>query len=216
MTGGASEFLATGIDLAHRALNRMTHVSILVAHALTPSTFRAVDDARARGCREVLLDQRALFRYAGDPRLDMTDAFLRRALAKGDRCYAVLDGDTLASYKWCSSRPTDINEHLRLFFGNEWIYSYKALTLPDYRGRRLHARLTAMVLSEALVGSAKGVVCCVDINNVPSLKSFARMGATRVGMLSAVRLCGTYWTHRSVGCAEYGLSLAPLRVTPAH
>jgi hypothetical protein len=158
----------------------------------------------------VILGERDLVRYAADPSVDLTEPFVRHACAKGDRCYGVLDGETLASYKWCSTRPTDVDAHLRLQFGDEWFYTYKAFTLPAYRGQRLHAALTARVLAEAATRRARGSISCVEINNVPSLNSFARMGATRVGTLCAVRVFGRYWTPRSPGCGVHRLSLIPV------
>lgn len=45
--------------------------------------------------------------FAKDPANDLHPTFLQEALAHQDRCFAVLDGDRLASYGWYSSAHAD-------------------------------------------------------------------------------------------------------------
>src|SRR5439155_979528 len=46
--------------------------------------------------------------FAKDPNCDMTEDFLVEALSKGDECFGILDGSTLAAYSWYASQPTRI------------------------------------------------------------------------------------------------------------
>jgi len=54
--------------------------------------------------------------------------------ARGDRCYALFDGELLAAYGWYSDLPTPIDEHFVLHFDRTYTYMYGVgYTLPAYR-----------------------------------------------------------------------------------
>ena len=55
------------------------------------------------------LPERDLFEFAETPGCELNADFVRQALAKGDECYAILDGNVLASYGWYSRNPTLTN-----------------------------------------------------------------------------------------------------------
>jgi len=196
--------IARGADLMHRAANRVSVTSVLQVLALV-SPVPEVWPTTGR-YRHVVLDERTLLRYAANPAADMSLAFVRDAVARGDRCHAALDGDTLASYQWCSTRSTRINDRLLLTVPPGWTYKYKALTLERYRGQRLHAHLTSFVQQEAALRD-DAVFACVEINNRASLRSFARMGAVRLGTLAAISVRGRDWTYGTPGCRNRGLQL---------
>ena len=207
--------LGIGIDLAHGALNRLTHVPVLNVWALRCASFQLSRGQADSQLKDVLLDESDVMRYADDPRNDLTGPFVRAALAKGDRCYAVLDGDTLASYGWCASSPTIVFPGLVVSFPLDWVYLYKAFTLPAYRGRHLHGRITAMRLADATTRQASGGIACVEVNNFASARSCRRLGARRVGTFVALRTFGRYWTSGSPGCRRHGIVLSRGVTMPA-
>jgi hypothetical protein len=68
------------------------------------------------------------------------ETFVRRALSTGDQCFAILHDDgTLANYSWYTKTTNQFSPMLRLEFDSNWVYQYRAFTLPAHRGRRLHA-----------------------------------------------------------------------------
>ena len=101
---------------------------------------------------------------------------LARARQEGHRCIGVYDAGRLASFSFNVARPTLYSEELRLAFPDGWVYHWMAVTLPEWRGQRLHA-LQLPEICRAFAGPGfKGIVVLVSSVNYPSLRSFARMG----------------------------------------
>src|SRR5205085_675505 len=116
------------------------------------------------------------------PEYEMTEPFLHDAFAKGDECYAILDGSTLAAYGWYSNTPTAIDvPGLVLDFDPAYIYMYKGFAHPHYRGQRLHSIAMTRALDAYLREGFRGFVSYVEWNNFASLKSCYRMGYRHFG-----------------------------------
>jgi len=149
-----------------------------------------------------------LRRFGTDPANNMRESFLEEALAKGDECYGILDGTTLASYGWYSTTPSRIEPpDLILKFSRDYVYMYKGLTHPAYRGQRLHAIGMTLALRHFLAKGFKGRVSYVESNNFDSLKSTLRMGYAVFGSIYVMTLFGRTFTRASGGCERFGVSL---------
>lgn len=78
--------------------------------------------------------------HARRPETEISNRFLDEALARGDQCYAIRDGDVLAAYGWYSFGRTPVGiSDLVLRFSEDYVYMYKGFTDARYRGQRLHA-----------------------------------------------------------------------------
>src|ERR1051326_8641631 len=93
-------------DLAVRALNRVGYLRILKGVVITapgesPSTL---------SYRHGVAEPEPLRAIAQDPAYELDTVFLQQAFAKGDECYAIWDGDVLASYGWYSTAPTRMRD----------------------------------------------------------------------------------------------------------
>lgn len=153
------------------------------------------------------LDTDALLGFSAVAKYDLPRSFLDQALAKGDQCYGILDGDRLASFGWYSTVPTMVSDDLRLRFDARHVYMYKGFTDPDYRGQRLHAIGMSWALKLYRERGSQGLVSYVDANNFDSLRSCARMGFQTVGQIYFMRTAGRYWIHTDAACRAFGLSL---------
>src|SRR5262245_21077063 len=89
----------TAQDLGLRALNRMTTVRIL--KGVTVDTV-ATEYLKCNNSYEAMfLDEAQLSELVRNrPEYEITDRFLREAFAKGDECYGIVDGSSLATYGW--------------------------------------------------------------------------------------------------------------------
>jgi hypothetical protein len=154
------------------------------------------------------LDEPALRRFARDEEYDLPGGFLDEALARGDRCYAILDGGRLASFGWYAVRPTPIERGLYLCFDPHRVYMYKGFTHRAYRGRRLHAIGMTRALSQVLSEGAAGIVSYVDSTNTSSLASCYRMGYEDVGRIYVARLGGRAFALADAGCRAQGIHVA--------
>jgi hypothetical protein len=155
------------------------------------------------------LDRDTLRRMASDPKYDLTPEFLDAALAKGDECYGIVDGDQPAAYGWYAHSPTLMSDDLRVHFDPAYAYMYKGLTLDAYRGRRLHAIGMTRALAAYRARGFKGLVSYIEADNLNSLKSSYRMGYVDFGRVFVVGLLGRYVTFRTPGCAALGFGVAP-------
>jgi len=145
---------------------------------------------------------------------ELPDEFVQDALDKGDECYAVLEGMTLASYGWYSKTPTLVDNDLRLHFNPQYVYMYKGFTAKPYRGQRLHAIGMMRALNEYRQQGFRGLVAYVESNNFDSLKSCYRMGYKTCGRIRVLRIGLRYFIHCGRGCSDYGLELQPNSLAP--
>jgi hypothetical protein len=194
-------------DLAYRVGQKAVGLSVFQGMTLTPASldrsFLVADPRYVHG----FLDEATLRRYARAPGLELDDAFLDEASARGDRCYAVRAGDDLAAYGWYSRRPTPVTADLLLHFDPRWVYQYKGFTAPDHRGRRLHALGMAHGMAAYVAEGCLGIVAQVERNNFSSLKSVHRMGYVDNGRIRAWRLFGRWHIRATPECEPYGLRL---------
>ena len=193
-------------DLALKAVNSLVRVKILRGVWI-----ERVDPAFVR-CPEpytsMFLTEETLRRFARDPESNMSESFLEEALSKGDACYAILDGATLAAYGWYSTKPSRIDPpDLILKFSPDYVYMYMGFTHPRYRGQRLHAIGMTLALRHYLARGFKGLVSYVESNNFDSLKSTVRMGYAVFGSIYALTAFGRTFTHLSRGCDRFGFSM---------
>jgi len=195
-------------DVAYRTLN-----FLLDFHALRGMTVR-LRDVRdpmlfgAPGFRGRFVDAAELAHvYAGAH--ELTPAFLHEAALRGDRCYALFQGEALASYGWYSELPTPIDDTLLLHFDRAYTYMYKGYTVPGYRGMRLHAVGMCRALREFTDQGKVGLISYVQSNNSASLRSVARMGYRIFGTVYLIRAGGRLFTHATRSCRDYGFWVAP-------
>jgi len=142
-----------------------------------------------------------------DSSLELPESFLNEALSKGDSCYAVFHDRVLASYGWYSSQPTEIDSELTFCFDPDFIYMYKGLTRPEFRGKRLHAIGMSRALLAKVEQGSKGIISYVERTNFASLKSCYRMGYRRVGSIYLVKLFGRFFFWNTPGCRLFAVSI---------
>lgn len=197
-------------DLGYRIGKKAVRLLVLQGMVLTPETLdRSFLEGNPRYGHGFLTAEQ-LRAFAEVPGLELDPAFVTQALARGDRCYGIVDpkdGGTLASYGWYSTQPTPIDDALTLHFAPGWVYMYKGYTGHAYRGQRLHAIGMARSLMAHVDLGLRGIVSQVERNNFSSLKSVHRMGYVDVGRVRAWRAWGAWHIRADRGCAAYGLRL---------
>lgn len=157
------------------------------------------------GYTAMFLSQSMLRHFAGDPIYQMPASFLNEALSKGDECYAICDGETLAAYGWYSTKPTRMDlPDLLVHFGEQYVYMYKGFTHAPYRGQRLYPIGMSLALQNYQSRGYTGLVSYVESNNFDSLRSCARMGFDIFGSAHVGKVFGHYFRHCSRGCAKLG------------
>ncbi len=197
-------------DLALRTANRLLLLKVFkgfVGERLAPSFLLCPPPYRRQ-----FLDETMLRAFALDPNTGLSAGFLDEALSKGDECYGILDGDgRLASYGWYARTPTRIDPpKLRLFFGEHYIYMYKAYTDPRHRGKKLLALAITGALKHYQQLGYQGLVAYVESNNLSSLQSCRQLGYSAFGTIVLIKLFGRFLILTSAGCRRFGLRIEPV------
>ena len=191
-------------DLVCRMVNKISHFYIVKGMTVRlqdvhdPGLFEAKEfDARFVGENE-------LAKFAHEEAHDLSADFLREALARGDRCYALFDGEALAAYGWYSDIPTPIDANFVLHFDRAYTYMYKGYTVPAYRGKRLHAVGMCRALRAFTEEGKKGLISIVLSNNFASLHSVVRMGYRIFGDAYVLRAGSHSFVYATKACRNYG------------
>ncbi|TAK82361.1 MAG: GNAT family N-acetyltransferase [Betaproteobacteria bacterium] len=146
--------------------------------------------------------------YARLPETEISSRFLDEALARGDECYAIRDGNVLAAYGWYSFGQTPVGmPGLLLGFSQDYVYMYKGFTDTRYRGQRLHAIGMTRALRHYTNHGCRGLVSYVEATNLSSLKSCLRMGYRVFGSVYVLRALGRHYACSSPGCRQFAFRL---------
>jgi hypothetical protein len=195
-------------DLQQRAVNRVMPFQILKGMtAILPDINAALFETGGYTARFAEPDE--VLAHSSDE-FEMSPEFAREALDKGDDCFAMFDGDRLASFGWYSNQPTLVADGLMLHFDPSWVYMYKGYTHPDYRGKRLHGIGMSLALRAYTERGSRGLISYVKSNNFQSLRSIERMGYRIFGDIYMARVLGKPVTWSTPGCKPYGFFLEML------
>ena len=148
-----------------------------------------------------------LRRHAKDRELDLSPQFVRDALARTMPCLGVYQGNTLASYSWYSTGPTEALDALVFTPPNDHVYLFKTFTRPAYRGQRLFAAGVSHALKHFQSQGFAGLVAYVESNNYASLAAFTGIGASPRGAVRLLRLWGSTFLYPSRATRRAGVSL---------
>lgn len=137
-----------------------------------------------------------------DPSLNLDSAFLAEALARGDRCFALVLNGVLAAYAWYAMGPVPLEGRLMAVPLPGYVYMYRAFTAPAFRGRGLYGAGVAagMRAFKQQQPGFKGIVSCVEWHHHASLNGLERIGLGAVGRVFAFggrRPCLSYVSY---GC----------------
>jgi len=192
---------------AIRAIQRVIDFKVLRAMCITVVVPGFLE--LPTGMTADFLDRETLRRMTAEAKYDLTAEFLDDALAKGDECYAIVDGAEPAAYGWYAHSPTRMSDGMLVQFDPAYVYMYKGLTLDAYRGRRLHAIGMTRALAAYRAQGFKGLVSYIESDNLNSLKSAYRIGYVDFGRVFIIRMWGRLVTFRTPGCAAFGFGIAP-------
>jgi GNAT superfamily N-acetyltransferase len=134
-------------------------------------------------------------------------AFYEAAAERGDWCHCMRHGEIIASYGWYATGPVPAVDDDDIGFSSEYVYMYKGFSLPEFRGRQLHAHGMAHATAEAESRGYQGLISFVEIQNEGSLRSVARLGYRSFGTCYRLRLFGRTLTFSTPGCKPFGFRL---------
>ena len=86
---------------------------------------------------------------------------------------------------------------------------YKALTLPEFRGRRLYRRVVLAALGGLAKLEITRLVTIVDWNNLDSLRGCQEIGFQKLGSMIRLGRGPQAWRHIPVAARAAGICFGP-------
>lgn len=187
------------------AVSKLVYFRIYGVYRIFSDT--AVDDESADDhIRNVNADE--LADYQSDE-YEMSQQFIRRALANGDRCFGFFADNKMVAYGWYASLPTFSPEgDKRTYFCDQYIYGYKEFTLEKFRGQGIQKKIKRYALHRVRQQGKKGVVLAIESQNFPSKKCTAALHGRVIGYRFVVRIFGRYYGLDTPGCKKVSYTVA--------
>jgi hypothetical protein len=201
--------LAYGLETAKRIAS-LRVLRAVVIHTPKPEFLELVSPFRAE-----CLSAAELGTHPLPENFELTPEFLASAHARSDSCFAIFEGESLASIGWYTHRPCPVEDGVEVEFDPRYVYMYRGFTEPRYRGLRLHAIGMSLACKHFENGSYRGLVSYVNAGNASSLTSCERMGYQTFGN-GYILFSGKHkvaFTDRR--CSEYAFRLRRAASTAA-
>ena len=161
--------------------------------------------ARNIECR-VLSEHEAL-KFANDPQLELTPAWVRNAYAGGGLCLGAIEGGRLVGYTWLAFGVTRYASGVSIRFDDSFRYSYKSFVRPECRGQRIAQALHALADRPDLRRDRSSALNFVDLDNDASRAALERAGSRTLGYAAYAKCFGLVVAVRSPAVKRAGIHL---------
>lgn len=145
----------------------------------------------------------ALLAYRRRAELELDEAFVRKAFAKGDACEAIVRDNEVVAFTWFAFTPTHDSEGVHVGFAPGLRYGYHAYTLPEYRGRHW-PRLFAPARDRYAIGrGCTHAIAFIAVDNLASIRSAVASGNRCVGYAGYFKRGRRFVAFRTPGVRRY-------------
>jgi hypothetical protein len=153
-----------------------------------------------------LLSAEDLERFCADPGLELSDAFVRAASARGDVCVGAFEATRPVGYAWLAFAAAPYEDSVWVKFDLRACYTYKAFVRAGWEGRDID-RALRIVADDLCIWSGKSfAISFIDSRNQRSLAEARRTGAQTVATAGYMEPIGMNWALRSPGAERFEFS----------
>jgi GNAT superfamily N-acetyltransferase len=118
-----------------------------------------------------------LLPYVTDPVYELSVSFIAQIQKEQHRCFACFHKEKIIAYSFFSSSATKVGSQISVQFPPHWIYVYKVLAHPEYRGKKISAELIKTAFNEYKNSQQfQGFITFIYTDNPSSLQAFKHMG----------------------------------------
>lgn len=142
-----------------------------------------------------------------DPALEMDEEFTSQALSQGHFCVGAFHDERLVSYVWRAFSATPISDRFLLNFEKPNRYGYKALTLPEHRGRQLQNPIALFSDDLCFRMGFTNAISFIETHNYASIRSDARRGNKHIGWIAWIDRNRLAFCFTSQGARAIGVNL---------
>ena len=148
-----------------------------------------------------------IMHFASDEGYRYSRAFASEAMARGDRCFGILERGRLICYCWYAAGAAPVFEDIEVLVEAPFIYAYNAYTDQAYRGRGLHIFGIDAASSEFQREGFTDITAYIESDNLAPLMAARKMGERFVGFVVLFRAFGRFRWFATPGCRNAGLSV---------
>ena len=150
------------------------------------------------------LDSEELLGAASDPELRLALGFVDAAIQRGDRGFGAFDGPNLIAYAWRSTTTAPDRYGVWVRVSSPYSYSYKAFTVPRYRGRGIAPGLIIVGDARMLEHGFTHRVSFVSLTNYSSLALSEPIHSRWAGLAGYIRKPGRPFIFHSRSVKKTG------------
>ena len=168
--------------------------------------------SRPLGCEQTppgpihycLMGERDLLPHCADADLELSERHVRSAFSRGDLCVGAFAGERLVGYEWLAFRATPHIDGVWVDFDPGSRYGYKKFVLPEFRGQRIAAGLSAYGDPSCLRRGCTRTIAFLDLDNDASWRASARLGSRTIGYAGYLKLFDIFIAFRTGGAKALG------------
>jgi GNAT superfamily N-acetyltransferase len=146
-----------------------------------------------------------LLSLCADPALELREAMVRAALARGDACVGAFLEGRLAGYAWFAYDEAPHVNGVRVQVPARAIYRFKTFVRPACRGRGIAPFLYAAADAIVARPGRESVVNCIALQNRASIAASLKSGDAAFGYLAYWQARGCFFALHSRRVAALGL-----------
>jgi hypothetical protein len=181
------------------------HVFVITIHSIADHVIRRAEDAPGLEMRFLTAEEIA--RFASDEGYRYSPTFASAAMARGDRCFGILERDRLVCYCWYANSSAPVFDDVEVAVDRPFIYGYNAYTDQAHRGRGLHIVGIDAASSVLRSEGFNAITAYIESDNLAPLTAARKMGERFVGFVLLFRAFGRFRWFATSGCRKGGLRI---------
>jgi hypothetical protein len=150
------------------------------------------------------LTSQEIVRFASDNGDRYSPQFAAEAVARGDRCFGIVEDGRLICYCWYGAGAAPVFEDVEVAVDRPSIYGYNAYTDLHQRGRGLHILGIDAAARQLRPEGFTSITAYIEADNLAPLMSARKMGERFVGFVVLSRVFGKFRWFASPGCRDGG------------
>ena len=183
-----------------------THIFVVALHPIDEDEGR--DDPNAVGLDgHVLTPDEVLGFFKHSEGYSYSRAFANAALARGDRCFGLLENERLVWYCWYARESAPVFDDVEVVSEFPFLYAYNAYTDAAHRGRGLH-RIGVVASGRFFAREGyRAITAYMEAHNLPPLIAARAMGERFVGFIVLRRGAQRVRWFATRGCRDAGFRI---------
>jgi GNAT superfamily N-acetyltransferase len=186
------------------------HVCRIMVRPFTSAVF----EVRHPELSSKVMSEAELIAACEERAMDLRQAQVRAALARGDKCVGAFESDSFIGYVWFAFQAAPDTGNVWVDFSHRYRYAYKSYLRPDWRGRGLSHEIYNRANELCPSGDRSMTIGYAHLDNLPSIRAARRMGGRTVGFAGHISLLGITLAFRTPGASRHGFRFFHPRAMP--